>query len=184
MNLILNERIFNEKLKKYIFFKKRFFYLEEFPKTYEELLNEFRPFKMDLKEIEKIYNRNSKKFSRALKRINYIMKNYNNVYFCTFTFNDESIKDYKKNITKFKKKLSKFCYIGNIDYGTQNDRVHYHFVIGTPEEIRELPWNYGFYNIKKCNNNSKALSNYIIKLSYHSFKETNKLIYSRINKQS
>lgn len=149
------------------------------------LSNDFKPFNLSLVDIDNLYKNNCKKFSRALKRINYIMDNFNYVYFCTFTFSDDYILKYDKCFKYFKNHyLKDFCYLGNIDFGSINDRVHYHCVIGSDYKVNKdiLKWKYGFYDLKLCNKNSKAISKYIVKLSYHSFKKCHKLIYSRINK--
>lgn len=77
-----------------------------------------------------------------------------------------------------KKLYNKYDYIINVDYGSLNGRKHYHGIILTNEE--PISWQYGFCNFKKIDNcNTKALSTYIIKLTRHSLKVNEKIIYSR-----
>lgn len=73
-------------------------------------------------------------------------------------------------------------YIANVDYGSKNDRLHYHAIV----QIEKIPfdiWDYGNIDAKKVTiPNEKALAKYINKLTNHAIKETckgNRLLYSR-----
>ena len=176
-----HEDFFQNALKEFIRLHKYMWVLDEKYLLYLESL--FQPFNLSLKQIDNLYKNNRKKFSRALNRIKYIMRNFEYVYFVTLTYDNDYIDNFKKYFNNFKKyNLCNYCYIGNIDYGSINERVHYHLVIGSSIAIRKdnFKWFYGFFDLKRCNSNSKALTNYILKLTYHSFKNSPKLIYSRL----
>ena len=178
-----NEDFFQNALKEFISFHKYMWVLDEFYILYLESL--FEPFNLSLKQVDNLYKNNRKKFSRALKRVKLILNNYKYCYFLTLTFDNDHISDFKKYFNTFKKyNLPNYCYIGNIDYGSINERVHYHMLLGSSISLTKdiLNWKYGFIDIKPCNKNSKALTSYILKLTYHSFKNSPKLIYSRLNK--
>lgn len=179
-----NEDFFQNALKEFIRFHKYLWVLDEEYLLYLESL--FEPFNLSLKQVDNLYKNNRKKFSRALKRVKMILKYYQYCYFVTLTFDNMHIDKFKYYFNNFKKyKLSEFCYIGNIDYGSINERVHYHVLIGSSVVLTKdiLGWKCGFFDLKLCNSNSKALTNYILKLTYHSFKNSPKLIYSRLNKK-
>lgn len=176
-----NEPFFQNALKEFVRLHKYMWVLDEKYVMYLEGL--FNPFNLSLKYIDNLYKNNRKKFRRALFRIKYILKRYEYCYFVTLTFDDMHIDKFKYYFNNFKKyNLNQYCYIGNIDYGSINERVHYHLVIGSPIAIRKdnFNWKCGFFDLKSCDQNSKALTNYILKLTYHSFKNSPKLIYSRL----
>lgn len=177
-----NEDFFQNALKEFIRLHSYMWALDEKYLFYLESL--FEPFNLSLKQVDNLYKNNRKKFSRALHRVKYILRNFEYCYFVTLTFDNTHVDQYKKYFNNFKKHhLNAFCYLGNIDYGSINERVHYHLVIGSSIAIRKdlFEWKYGFFDIKRCNSNSKALTNYILKLTYHSFKNSPKLIYSRLS---
>lgn len=117
--------------------------------------------------------------------------------FGTITLNDNFLKQsydtQKKQIQRYIKK-SFFYSIKNADYGAKNDRLHYHFIGLTFEEliptnkkshqgrklynIKNDKWNYGFLPVYEIipydSKDTKKISNYIVKLNNHSNKLTTK----------
>lgn len=87
-------------------------------------------------EYERILSARYNKVSRIKKKIIYLMNRYNNIYFCTFTFDDYYInkcsrtqKDLiKKTLIMYDKNIK---YILNVDYGDKNGRLHYHGIVAT-----------------------------------------------------
>jgi len=128
-----------------------------------------------------------KKTSRLRNRINRLF-HYDNLFFLTFTFDDNKLK--KKDVTKVKQEtlrkyvtrwLKKYSidYVGNVDFGSINGRIHFHCIVATNyEKINGKTWNYGALNFKKINNkNDRDLATYINKLCSHSLKESTKNQY-------
>lgn len=179
----IDEDFFKPIFKEFLKVHKHLFYLNTFEYYNLYYNNLFKPFRVSLREIDNYYISYRKRFLRAFKRINYIINNYDYVYFVTFTFDDIHISNYEKSFKNYRlKNLAKYCYIGNIDYGSNTNRVHYHFVIGSSFAITKdiLKYKLGFLDIKRCNSNSKAISKYILNLTKHSFKRNIRLIYSRL----
>ena len=113
--------------------------------------------------------------------------NSGNCLFCTFTFSpevlDSTSEDTRKQYVRKFLKLNGSSYIANIDYGSKNEREHYHAVI-LSDHIAYNSWSYGFSFIErvKKTNSKERLSEYITKLGLHAIKEScksNRVIYSR-----
>lgn len=125
-------------------------------------------------------NRYAKK-SRYYKYIDFMLNNYKVCYFCTFTFNDDSLilsKKYTREcLTKMLKSL-KTCYIGNVDFGELHGRLHYHVIIAENEihiNKDSVVWPFGFYDIQVISNkDSVRLGSYIMKLVNHATKSSTK----------
>lgn len=129
---------------------------------------------------------------RLKKRINRLFK-YDNLFFVTFTFDDKKLrkKDLSKYTTKYLRglvtkwlKTYSIDYVGNIDFGGQKGRLHFHCVIAsTLTRIDRKSWKYGALNIKRIvNKDSTKLSLYVNKLCSHALKESTKnqyLIYPK-----
>ena len=110
----------------------------------------------------------------------------NNCLFLTLTFTDDvlnstSFDTRKKYVLRFLNNL-KCAYVGNVDYGSQNGREHYHCVVSI-DNVSCNDWLYGAINFKRIiNKNSLALAKYVAKLTNHALKETtnnSRIIYSR-----
>ena len=93
-----------------------------------------------------IHSRQRKK-KRIINTINFALKRGYEVVFATLTFNDENINKTKetrrKNINKYLKQYNGFIF--NIDFGTLNEREHYHALIFiSPQHINEFieEWHY------------------------------------------
>lgn len=151
----------------------------------------------DFKTCKNFMSNRSKKRSRCASnyfKLEIISKLTNaTMVFGTITLNDDfftlSDKTQKKNIERYLKKHF-FYVIKNADYGTKNERLHYHFIGLTFDNFEKLDikskkgrtmynikndhWRFGFnpvyeiipYQMK----DKKRLSNYIVKLNNHSNK--------------
>lgn len=167
---------------------------EYYNNTIKLLLNNYKiKYNDKLKEEMGNYENNRYKRQRTCKKhiikmIEEYKKNTNlNLLFLTFTFdkkhiNNEIKKDIR-NIKEWFKKNNYIDYLFNIDYGTKNKRKHYHGIALFKDNINANTWKQGnldFIKIK-VNSNEKALQEYIMKLSQHSFKTTTneKVIYAR-----
>lgn len=112
-------------------------------------------------------------------------------YECTFltlTFKDSVLNSTtaqtrRRYVVRFLKQYG--CYVANIDYGSKNEREHYHAIINS-REVNYTEWHkigaIKGERIRVDANSSIKLAKYINKLTNHAIKETNKrsvIIYSR-----
>lgn len=112
--------------------------------------------------------------------------------FLTLTFTDGVLeKTSEETRKKYVKRYLKSCsnyYIANIDYGTKNDREHYHAIILTEKVNYKLWHKYGAIKGEVIRSNGISeikLGKYISKLTNHAIKESTKrnaIIYSSLNK--
>lgn len=139
----------------------------------------------EITACDKIYNSFRKRQARLKKRIENMIVN-NNCLFLTLTFTDvvlssTSFDTRKKYVLRFLNNLN-CAYVGNVDYGTENGREHYHCVVAI-DNVSCNDWLYGAINFKRIiNKNSLALAKYVAKLTNHALKETtnnSRIIYSR-----
>ncbi len=145
-------------------------------KSLEDCINDNGFEKGCYRYIKNFYKRKCTLKNRVAK----ILSNYEYVYFCTYTINEDYISCNIDFIRILKKILKDYNYIMNEDFGGKNGRLHYHILLGLNEFIsyNDLSWKYGACNFKKVfNKNINALSNYINKLSNHTRK--NRIVYSR-----
>ena len=144
-----------------------------------------------LNEIDKIDNASNQRTKRLKKRIaSMLLKG--NCIFLTITFKDSVLdstseqtrKDY---VRRFLKSLQ--CdYIANIDYGSKNEREHYHAIV-QKDRVCYKDWSYGNLDFERVRVNGKdyeksksKLSKYVCKLCNHAIKESTKrccVMYSR-----
>lgn len=126
------------------------------------------------------------KVGRVKKRFLYLALRYKYLYFVTFTFDDNFI----KKCDRSKKDLIKntlysfdedIKYIINIDYGSKNEREHYHGIIATNCDLNFITYMILFYpfiayteKIRIDSKSIKKVSKYINKLSNHACKESTK----------
>lgn len=119
----------------------------------------------------------------------------NRAVFITLTFTDEvlaktSEKTRRRYVARF---LKDQCeeYVANIDYGTKNEREHYHALCMTKNTNNKLDfkkWKYGRINGEKVRvgkSNGIKVSKYVAKLSQHALKKSCRLprfIWSRNKK--
>lgn len=137
-------------------------------------------------EYERILSARYMKVSRLKKRFIYLVSRFDYIYFCTFTFDDDTINKCdrtKRDLIKNTLNLfsSDIHYILNVDYGKKNEREHYHCLIGTNnnDDLRKFIKNkYPFFTsvdlCKHTGTDIKRLSKYINKLSNHCIKDTTK----------
>lgn len=162
--------------------------------TYEQAfeINDFysQNFPILWKECERINHAYYERVKRLKKRIDRMLKNGKNL-FLTLTWTDSVLKKTsaetrRKYVTRFLKTFG-VEYVGNIDFGEENGREHYHAVLNT-DFINPTTWNYGALNVKHirdCDDTELdciRLAHYVSKLTNHAIKETTKrnyLIYSR-----
>lgn len=163
------DKIFNENLRLYL---DDYLIYENF--TYDELM-----------ACHQIYKSFRNRQARLKNRIENMVTN-NDCLFLTLTFTDDvlsntSFDTRKKYVLRFLNNLN-CAFVGNVDYGSENGREHYHCVAAI-DNVSCNDWNYGAINFKRIiNKNSLALAKYVAKLTNHALKETtnnSRIIYSR-----
>lgn len=132
---------------------------------------------VNIPEYFAICNRRKQRKLRARK---YLQKMFAlpkaNLQFITLTFNDSSLQ-LKESVRR--EYVTRWCkdncfdYFGNIDYGDNTHREHYHVVA----DLRDFydQWPYGFMYVKPINTKSKDLTRinkYLHKLVNHAGKYT------------
>ena len=134
---------------------------------------------------QQIYKSFRNRQGRLKNRIENMIVN-NNCLFLTLTFTDDvlsstSFDTRKKYVLRFLNNLN-CAYVGNVDYGSENGREHYHCVVAC-DNVSCNDWYYGAINFKRIiNKNSLALAKYVAKLTNHALKEStnnSRIIYSR-----
>ena len=171
---------------------------EEFIRLYEKYScysNNMEILQNDLEEqdielIKKYYSRRSSKVSRLKKRIKKMF--VKDCVFLTLTFRDDVLSSCSADTrrTYVRRFLKEFAvpYVANIDFGLDDEfthREHYHAVL-QKDKIPLNCWSYGISHVEKirCDLCSSAkLSQYIVKITNHAYKDStknlNNLIYSR-----
>lgn len=167
-----------------------------------------------LREINayiQINNNKRQKSCRLKNHISYYMQKEYNMVFATFTFNEDTIKKDKKyrkeTITRtLNKNINIIDYIGNVDYGEENGREHYHYILILKKDFEpktkintiiskkirkfnevtnlNIEYKYGFTTyelIGKKDKDRDKIKNYITKITLHGMKqkERNQLITKR-----
>lgn len=137
-------------------------------------------------KLERILSARYMKVSRLKKKIVYLMARHKNIYFCTFTFNDYYLnksertqKDLiKRSLYSFDRNIK---FILNVDYGSKNERLHYHGIIATDSDLdlrQFLKLSYPCFTscdkVAITTNDIKRLSKYINKLTNHCLKDSTK----------
>lgn len=136
-------------------------------------------------DYERILCARYMKVSRVKKRIVYLMARFQYVWFCTFTFDDYYIskcdRTKKDLIKKVLSLVSDSHYILNVDYGSKNEREHYHCILATNFDInlnKLFQENYSCFcsalKVRYNEEDYKRLSKYINKLSNHCIKDSTK----------
>lgn len=126
-------------------------------------------------------------------------------YFLTLTFNDDFLS--RTSAAYRRDQIARFLksyfdnYVANVDYGNEKEREHYHALVFLDHSLicelcktdkgkvyfnyPSIDYSFGFFDckpvLKPCDDKSK-LSKYMIKLKYHSSKDSTKFakpIYSR-----
>lgn len=167
---------------------------------YQEMLDEYNP--VVVKNAFKVEDSNRHKDWRLKRRIEKLFS-CGPCYFLTLTFDDRKLEKIGISLTDISKentkKLERYCreylkkigpYCANIDFGKQNERLHFHAVVLSYERIECGPENEWFKKfgaikveqIRKGKDDSFKLAKYINKLTNHAIKETvrnNSMMYSR-----
>lgn len=138
----------------------------------------------NLVETIRLNDSYKKKLTRLRGRINKLFLK-ENLFFLTFTFDNSKLR--KKDIKLYSERvlrqyvtrwLKKYTndYVGNIDYGGKNGRVHFHVVCSTKlSRVNGKTWNYGALNFERIITlNDKAIGIYVNKLCLHALKESTK----------
>jgi hypothetical protein len=157
--------------------------------TTVDLLQEINGNTRLLLELSRIHEASKKKLTRLFHKVGQIVVSDDST-FITLTFNDRTLnrtsqETRRRYVSRFLKSLN--CeYVGNIDFGEENEREHYHAVISCriPQDKAKIWRRYGNINFEKVRHTTDnvKLSKYIVKLSNHAIKDSTKrvcLLYSR-----
>jgi hypothetical protein len=123
--------------------------------------------------------RSDEKYKSNIKKRVEKMLLAKHTYFFTYTFNNENIHKTSEatHIKKIRATLSQATsYIINNDYGDLHDRYHYHAMASFNHEYITTfmdEWQYGYSHVVRITDpNSKALYEYLIKLTNHTIKKS------------
>lgn len=152
-------------------------------KTLKDRLQEGQQIQQAITNLNRSYQ---KRDSRLKKRIEKMLQN-EHTYFITFTiapkYYDFSYHTYLRKIKEALKSAS--AWVVNSDYGSINERLHFHCVATFKSQIEYNTLNaiykYGSINFKPIYNmNEKAIREYLNKTFNHTIKQTaGKIHYSR-----
>lgn len=140
----------------------------------------------DMLVITKGIEARKRKKNRYNKKIRSMLECYDNIYFITLTWNDDSLTRLKDNVRKkyVQRFLNECCndYLANVDYGKKTNREHYHAVVAFKDGVlkqdkKKRPyidlWKYGFSNVKTLGftkDDIRRTSSYLLKLTNHAGK--------------
>jgi predicted RNase H-related nuclease YkuK (DUF458 family) len=142
--------------------------------------------KLEIEEAERVNHAFANRVHRLKKRIKKMVMS-GSCIFLTLTFKDSvldntSVQTRHDYIKRFLNSLN--CeYVANIDYGSQNEREHYHALVRC-DKVDPKSYSLGAINFKKvvATSDSGKLANYISKLTNHAIKSStkgNSIMYSR-----
>lgn len=146
-------------------------------------------FPEEWKEAYRVNDASYKRTKRLKERIKTMLTS-GSCIFLTLTFRDDVLEstneDTRKRYVKRALKTMSNNYIANIDYGSKNEREHYHAIV-LANKVSQEQWKYGNLDFERVRTNQEdspvKIAKYITKLTNHAIKETvkqNRLIYSRI----
>ncbi len=159
-----------------------------FPFEFAQMLLEDNFNDIERIECDKILNASYHRTKRLSDRIQNMLLS-GQCIFLTLTFTDKVLESTnqdtrKRYVKRYLKEVSN-QYVANIDYGSKNEREHYHAIV-LCDKVKYSFWHkYGAIKgeiIKLEDNTSKKLGKYVAKLTNHAIKETvrrNCVIYSR-----
>jgi len=140
------------------------------------------------KAVENTIRAEQKRHSKIKKRIAFILEQPFS-YFITFTLTNDYLNlkfnTYTKKIRQ-SLKASKL-WIANSDYGSKNDRLHFHVVACYTDQLDYNTilsvWQYGNVDFKPIiRKDEKSIREYILKTTNHALKLTvGRIIYGRLN---
>lgn len=148
--------------------EKTLYYMDKYPYfTYEQALN---------KAYDALSNLMYQKHTRLRERVDKMLT-YENPVFYTLTLTDASLEKYKDHMLyRYAKEWARKyldTYVGNIDYGSKNGRLHFHIMGNYKELPTHESWSYGNIHFQRIyNDNSKRIARYIIALTKHAEKGT------------
>lgn len=104
-----------------------------------------------LEEGVRVNNADYRRKNRLEHKIADMLEQSENCVFLTLTFTDNVLNNTseetrKKYVRRFLKEQST-CYIANIDYGTKNEREHYHALV--INKVNNKAWKYGSIDFGK-----------------------------------
>lgn len=134
--------------------------------------------------------------TRVRQRIQYIRDHFGDLYFVTFTIDDEYIdtftNDIKLGMSLVKNTLNQCSsvWVFNSDYGDKRGRLHWHACCPCNlccfSDLQCL-WPYGIVNVKRVGNDEcdeRKIARYQTKLARHAVKQSAfKVCYSRLKKK-
>lgn len=137
----------------------------------------------DIQILDRYSKNHYKRNNRLKMKIKRLLVEFKEPVFITLTFTNETLE--KTSEETRRRYVSRFLksqnvkYVANVDYGSRNNREHYHGVASG--RIDPTSWIYGSCNVQKVRQNSDplALAKYVNKLVNHAKKIENKLIYSK-----
>lgn len=132
------------------------------------------------REAQKLIDARRASKHRVNRYIVGMAQSYEQLHFLTLTFRDDVLESTSERtrhryVVSFLKSVCR-DYIGNVDFGKQNGREHYHAVVAFKIGVDSIEWPYGFHNVKKVgsicpeNCHKQRLSGYLLKLSNHAGK--------------
>lgn len=161
----------------------------------DNMIDEFPDVYTILKNISSADYQRLKRLSLCIKKM-FRKANKNNlkVRFLTFTISPEALEKYK--LSYFRKSVCDYLsknyeeYIANIDYGKENERVHFHALVLENHKVDKEIFlkftnKFGYVKnkpVKTDLEDRRRLSKYILKLTNHAVKNTtkqNRVIYCR-----
>lgn len=107
--------------------------------AYDEVAKFIGVEKAELISFFQLQDARKKQNKRLMKHIEYLFKKGYMLIFATFTFDERNM--LLSADTRYQKVIRSFSpehvddYIGNIDYGKNTDREHYHFIIAIPKGL-------------------------------------------------
>lgn len=135
-------------------------------------------------ELSKELKRKYQKTARVRARLRTFFASGHEVYFLTFTFNDDVLNSTNADTRKqyVRRWLSSNCldYVANIDFGEKNGREHYHAVALCSSRPKMIDWSHrcGGFKCRRVNKDNSVsiqkIPQYINKLSNHSTKNFSK----------
>lgn len=177
--------------------------LERFKRTNKILTEKFSY--NEFVAAEQIRHNRQVQRKNIIQQISYwILKGYE-ITFSTYTLNDDTLYRYAdsnlENTKKLQDKLTRILndktidYIGNVDYGKNKNRLHYHVLECRKPELKEyqehiftatnIEWQkYGFSNtqyVKYSDKDITKVSSYLSKLSSHSIKVKTTRLFKKKN---
>lgn len=151
------------------------------PCTYEESIEALRLLSAhpDFDIACKLNRSYKDKIRRLRQRLSFMLEN-GNCIFLTLTFTDFYItlpfEQLRRYIRQYLNSLN--ChYICNADWGEKNGRLHFHAIVML-DNIEHSSYKYGAINFKRiynCEESSRRLAHYLVKLSQHCVKDSTKL---------